>query len=99
MVVENGAPTGIITETDVVVLVARDDWDPIGNVHVSEIMSTPLITVESSERLETAATTMQTSEIKKLPVIDSDELVGIVTTTDIAHYFPKYHPQAEDWIE
>lgn len=33
---------------------------------------------------------MQELNIKKLPVVDGGEPVGIVTTTDLAHFLPRY---------
>ncbi len=86
---------GIVTETDVVGLVA-DGKDP--STSVSEVASTSLITVESSARIEEAAEKMKRHTIKKLPVTDeSGEIVGIVTTTDISNYFPSYHPRDQSW--
>lgn len=96
VIIEDDDPIGIITETDVVALVAQGEG--IGSIRVSEIMSTPLVTIEPSERLDTAATTMKDYDIKKLPVVDGDDLIGMVTTTDISQYLPKYHPQSENWI-
>lgn len=88
--------TGIITETDIVELVASNS--PTDTITVAEIMSSPLITVESGASIEIAADRMKSERIKKLPVERADEIVGMVTTTDISHYFPQYHPKSESWI-
>ena len=44
-----------------------------------------LITVSSTERIEIAAKTMADAGVKKLPVVDDDKLVGIITQTDIVN--------------
>lgn len=94
IVTDDDGPYGIVTETDIVGLVAHDDprTTPVGR-----IASEPLITVERSTRIEEAAKRMQSHTIKKLPVTDDGEIVGIVTTTDISNYFPTYHPREGSW--
>jgi CBS domain-containing protein len=32
---------------------------------------------------------MREASVRRLPVVDDDELVGIVTTTDLAYYLPR----------
>ncbi len=101
VVVENGDPVGIVTESDVVGLVAEGhDAD---TVTAADCMSTPVVTVDADESIETAVDRFREHTIKKLPVIDDSEarsasgsrtqsgdgdLVGIVTTTDLSYYLP-----------
>ncbi len=87
LVVENGEPVGIITEKDVVgVLAARQDPSA---VTVSEFMSKPLVTVESGAGLEEAASLLRRNDVQHLPVVDDGELAGIVTSTDLSYYLPQ----------
>ena len=57
----------------------RPGSDPIG-----EHSSTPLVTGEPQMGLEEAAALMVQHRIRRLPVVEDDELVGIVTLDDIA---------------
>ena len=50
---------------------------------VSEIMSAPAITVESSQDVPEAARIMIESKIGSLPVVEGGRLVGIITETDL----------------
>ncbi len=80
VIVEKGAPVGIITEGDVSKCVAKGldpKKTPVG------FNKKKLITVDRGERLEFAAKTMAAAGVKKLPVIEGGKLVGIVTQTDI----------------
>lgn len=52
-------------------------------VSVAEIMSTPVISVQSNASLENAWALMQKHNIKHLPVMDVDSLVGICSQTDL----------------
>ena len=81
IVVIKGKPAGIVTEGDISrALSAGANPD---KVSVKKIMSKRLITVTSDKRVEEAAKLMAQKQIKKLPVLEDGNLVGIVTQTDI----------------
>lgn len=82
IVVKNGKPVGIVTETDMVKRVILGSVDP-EKTTVKKIMSIPLVVVSSHMSLEDASKIMRKRKIKKLPVIENGRLVGLVTTTDI----------------
>ena len=96
VVVRDDRPVGIVTERDVVSLVAAGD--PPSTTTVSEVMSSPLVTVEADASIERAASTLAEHGIKRLPVTRDDELVGIVTTTDLSYYLPRVTLQ-RSWHE
>ena len=82
IVVKNGKPVGIVTETDMVKRVILKPLDP-EKTEVRKIMSEPLVVVSPQMSLEEASKIMRKQKIKKLPVIEKGHLVGLVTTTDI----------------
>ena len=82
IVVKNGKPVGIVTETDMVKRVILSLVDP-EKTRVSEIMSEPLVVGNPQMGVDEASKIMQRQKIKKLPVVEKDRLVGLVTTTDI----------------
>jgi CBS domain-containing protein len=73
---------GIVTERDILQKVTAQN-KLAGKVLVEDIMSNKLITIDANELLDDAVYLMIKHKIKKLPVIENDELVGIVTATDI----------------
>jgi CBS domain-containing protein len=78
---------GIVTETDIVRAVG-DELD-LANTAIEEIESDPVVTIRPHESIRTAGERMGHNGVKKLPVTDDGEPVGIVTTTDLAHYVPR----------
>ncbi|MCV0431717.1 CBS domain-containing protein [Nitrosopumilus sp.] len=83
IVTEDNLPVGIITDRDFSVKVAAHAYqitDP-----VKQIMSTPLFSINSDESVRMAADLMHERGIRKLPVVDDDEIVGIITATDIVN--------------
>jgi CBS domain-containing protein len=82
VIVKGEAPVGIITEGDISKCVAKG-FDP-KTTRVS-FRKNRLITVEPGERVEVAAKTMASAGVKKLPVVEDNKLIGIVTQTDIVN--------------
>ncbi len=84
VVVEDGRPVGIVTRTDVVALFAAgSDGDTLS---VGEMMSENPVTIGPDATVTVAAETLSEHDVSKLPVVEDGELVGIVTTTDLADY-------------
>jgi CBS domain-containing protein len=52
-------------------------------VHVAEIMSTDVLTVESGAAVGDAASTMRKNRVGSLPVMEHGRMVGILTEVDV----------------
>ena len=87
VVTNNGRPVGIITERNILERIVEPRLDPMV-VQVKDIMSSPLITIDSNAGVDEAVQIMAKRRIKKLPVVEGDKLVGIVSTSDIVRISP-----------
>jgi len=83
VVMRKGKPIGIMTERDVLKKIVCRCKNP-EQTRVSEIMSKPLIVGRVDMNWLEAAKLMLDRNIKKLPIVDGERLVGLVTLTDIA---------------
>jgi len=83
---EQNYPIGIITERDIVRRVISDNKDP-KYTKANEIMSKPLITIETNTFVDNVCVKMVKNKIRRLPVVKDKTLSGIVTITDIIKYF------------
>ncbi|NIM95740.1 MAG: CBS domain-containing protein [Anaerolineales bacterium] len=59
----------------------------LANLHISEVMSSPPITIDEDAPLEDAARVMVEKKIGCLPVMRDGDLVGLITETDIFETF------------
>lgn len=59
----------------------------LSKLAVKEVMKSPVISVGPSDPVERAALLMETHKISGLPVVDGDELKGIITITDMLRAF------------
>ena len=81
IVTEDTKPIGIVTERDFVIKVAAEGRPLFTDIY--EVMSSPLITINPEETIWEAAEMMKEKGIHKLAVKKNEQIVGIVTTTDI----------------
>ncbi|HET7147142.1 MAG TPA: CBS domain-containing protein [Candidatus Nitrosopolaris sp.] len=80
IVTKNGRPFGIVTERDLIRRYFRDTL-------LENMASHPLITSEPTTTVEEAAEIMLKNKIRKLPIIDENNLLaGILTVTDLATF-------------
>ncbi len=84
IVLENGSPIGIVTDRDFAIKITAHSY-PI-DTPVRRIMSSPLISIDSSSDLWMASDLMSARKVRKLPVIDDDKVVGIITSSDIVKH-------------
>jgi CBS domain-containing protein len=87
VVVKEGKMIGILTERDVLQVVARG-LSP-ETTQVADVMTTKVVTIGPDHSVEDAVDLMAKHQIKKLPVIEDDKLIGIVTASDIVVLQPK----------
>ncbi len=83
IVMENNTPVGIVTDRDFAVKVVAHAYQI--TTPVKQIMSSPLIATSPDETVMMVADLMHTRNIRKLPVIDNDQVVGIITSTDLVN--------------
>lgn len=93
-VVRGGRLVGVLSERDLLraslsSLAHRSDERRafLEGVDISRVMSAPPITIHPDATVEDAALVMADEKIGCLPVVQNDELIGIVTETDLLRHF------------
>ncbi len=84
VVMENDQVVGMVTATDLYRLAANRP--PQTDQPVENVMTAAIELITADATVEEAAARLRDANINHLPVIEDDELVGIITTTDIAQY-------------
>jgi len=88
VVVQGDRPVGIITERDILKRIVEPCLTP-ETVTARQIMTSPVVTIDENASINEAAKLMAKKGIKRLLVTrNNDELVGIVTFTDIVTKVP-----------
>ncbi|MEY2476535.1 MAG: hypothetical protein QOG87_1850 [Actinomycetota bacterium] len=84
---EDSRLKGMLTDRDITVRVVADGRDP-GSVKVEELAAGKPVTIGAGDTVEEALRTMSTHGVRRLPVIDGHDLVGMVSQADIARNLP-----------
>jgi CBS domain-containing protein len=79
---------GMITDRDIVVKCLAEGGDP-GSVTVGELAEGKPVTIGADDSVEEALDTMIEHRVRRLPVIDGHELVGILSQADVAQNLPE----------
>ncbi|QLH06389.1 CBS domain-containing protein [Nitrosopumilus ureiphilus] len=93
LVTENGKITGLVSEKDLGIFLLTDATErKLDEIPLSEIIK-KIISVDEKTGIDKCAQLMMTNEIGSLVVTSNDEVVGIITKTDLVRYFTKIDSQ------
>jgi CBS domain-containing protein len=82
VVVQGDRPVGVISERDILRRVVEPCLAS-DTVTAREVMTSPVVTINEAATIDEAAELMAKKKVRKIPVMDKQKLVGIVTFTDI----------------
>ena len=80
---------GIVTERDLVRRVLAENRDP-KTIKIRDVMSTPVFSISPEEDVVNAAHIMRQRGIRRIVVMTGDELVGVITTNDLARNMKRH---------
>ena len=98
VITSKGKPAGIITDRDIAIKVIIGNMRP-SEITAKEVMASPLTTIEPDASVEKACELLAEKGIRRLPVIEEDMLVGIISVRNILSRNPtcvsKFYPATE----
>jgi CBS domain-containing protein len=80
---EGGNVRGILTDRDIVIRAVAESKDP-GSTVVREVFTTEPTTLSPDDSLDQAVDALRESHVRRLPVVEGSEVVGIVSIGDLA---------------
>jgi CBS domain-containing protein len=83
-----GRLRGMVTDRDIVVKVLATGGDP-AQVKAGELAQGETVTIGADDDAEEVLATMARYQVRRLPVIDGHELVGIIALADVAQALPE----------
>ena len=85
IVLKDQDPVGIVTERDFVKKICIKELN-ISRIKVNEIMSKIRTFADPETPIEVAVQRMLNHKIRRLPIMENNKVVGIITVTDLAKY-------------
>lgn len=80
---DEGKVRGIVTDRDIVVRGVAEGKDPAAT-RISEVFTTEPTTLAPDDSLDDAVDALRESHVRRLPVVEDDKVVGIVSIGDLA---------------
>jgi len=80
---EDNRLKGMLTDRDIVVKVLAAGKDPRA-IHAGELAQGEAVTISADDDVEEVLRTMAAHQVRRVPVIDGHDLVGIVSQADVA---------------
>ena len=85
VIMKDGKPSGVVSERDIVKKIAAEDLTA-SSIPLEDIMSKKFRWVEPDTLIEFAVQKMLNNNIRRLIVLENDDLAGVVTQTDLAEF-------------
>jgi CBS domain-containing protein len=79
---------GMVTDRDIVVKCLAEGGDP-AQTKAGQLATGKPVTVGADDDIEVALRTMADHKVRRLPVIDGHDLVGIISQADVARNLPE----------
>lgn len=94
IVLADDQPTGIVTETDALEA-AHESGAPLDGIDLGRFCEGAMLTTEPDRTVQAVARRMAADGVKKFPVVDGLDIVGIVTLTDIVYHLSDIRSEAQ----
>jgi CBS domain-containing protein len=85
---EDNRLKGVLTDRDIVVRCVAEGGDPSAT-RVESLAEGKPVTIGADDSIEEALATMKQHNVRRLPVIDGHDLIGIVSQADVARNLPE----------
>jgi CBS domain-containing protein len=82
---EDNRLKGMLTDRDIVVKALAQGKDP-GSTRAGELAEGKPVTIGADDSVEEALQTMKDHKVRRLPVIDGHDLIGVVSQADLAQH-------------
>lgn len=88
---------GIISRQDILWAIVKQSKANLEKIRAIDISPRKILTIKPSATLDEALKKMKMTKFERLPVIDNNELVGIITIKDILNFHPEIYPEIEEF--
>ena len=85
---EDNRLKGMVTDRDIAINVVAEGKDP-ESTKVSELAQGEVVTIGADDSIDELLRTMTEHAVRRVPVIDGHDLIGIVSQADVARHLPE----------
>ncbi|MFH1503123.1 MAG: CBS domain-containing protein, partial [Candidatus Diapherotrites archaeon] len=97
LLVDKNKLVGIVSRHDILWALIKQSKSNLESIKAIDISPKKILTIKPSATLDEAIKKMKMSKFERLPVIDNNKLVGIITVKDILNFHPEVYPELEEF--
>ena len=87
---------GFISQRDILWALIKKSRDDLSKIKVIDISPKKIATIKSSSTIQEVIRKMKKLKFARLPVVNVNEIVGIITMKDILSFHPEVYPELEE---
>ncbi len=99
LLVDKKRLVGLISRHDILWALIKKSKEDLSKIQAKDISPKKIAIIKPSASLEEALKKMKESKFERLPVVDNNELVGIITIKDILSFNPEIYPELEEFAQ
>ena len=99
LLVENKKLLGFISEKDVLWALIKKSKEDLSKIKAIDISPKKIAIIKPSNTIKEAIEKMKRLKFERLPVIEDNELVGMLTIKDILNFNPEFYPELEEFAK
>ena len=88
---------GFIDEKDILWALVKKSKEDLSKIKAVDISPKKIITIKPSATVREAINRMKKVKFERLPVINDNQLVGIITIKDILNFHPEFYPELDEF--
>jgi CBS domain-containing protein len=97
LLVERDKLVGIISRQDVLWALVKQSKKNLENIKAIDISPKKILTIKPSADINEAVKKIKMSKFERLPVVENNKLMGIITVKDILNFHPEIYPELEEF--
>lgn len=96
LIVEKKKLLGFISQRDILWAWTKKSKSDLSKIKAIEISPKKIATIKPSVTVREAISKMKSLKFERLPVVQDNELVGMITAKDILNFHPEFYPEIEE---
>jgi CBS domain-containing protein len=97
LLVDKNKLVGIISRQDILWALVKQSKMNLENINAIDISPRKILTIKPSATLDEAVRKIKMTKFERLPVVEDNKLVGIITVKDILNFHPEIYPELEEF--
>jgi CBS domain-containing protein len=99
LLVDKNKLVGIISRHDILWALVKQSKTNLENIKAKDISPKKILTIKPSATLDEAIKKIKLTKFERLPVVEDNQLVGIITVKDILNFHPEIYPELEEFAK